>query len=43
MDPVANWSELTPEQKRDERFKRWLEAPHIEFKNREAAKEYGKY
>jgi len=25
MDSVANWSELTPEQKRDERFKRWLE------------------
>jgi uroporphyrinogen-III decarboxylase len=40
MDSVANWSELTPEQKRDERFKRWLEAPHVEFRSPEARELY---
>jgi len=40
MDTVANWSELTPDQKREERFKRWLEAPSVEFKNPEAKKAY---
>lgn len=34
------WQELTPEEKRDERFKRWLEAPDIEFKSPEAKKAY---
>ena len=40
MDSVSNWSELTPEQKRDERFKRWLEAPDVEFRSPEAKNLY---
>ena len=40
MDTVENWSELTPEQKREERFNRWLEAPGVEFKNEGAKKLY---
>jgi hypothetical protein len=39
IDIVENWSELTPEQKREGRFKRWL-APDIEFVNPEAEKLY---
>jgi uroporphyrinogen-III decarboxylase len=34
------WSELTPEEKREARFKRWLEAPGVNFKNEEAKKNY---
>ena len=39
MDTVKNWSELTPEQKREERFKRWL-SPDIEFSSPQAEKLY---
>ncbi len=39
-DTVENWSELTPEQKREERFKKWLAAPGVNFKNKEAEKLY---
>ncbi len=39
-DSVKNWSELTPAQKREERFKRWLAAPGVKFRNREAEKLY---
>lgn len=34
------WSELTPEEKREARFKRWLEAPSVNFKSEEAKKNY---
>ena len=30
-DKAPNWSELTPEQKREERFKKWLAAPGIKL------------
>ena len=40
MESVANWSEMTPEQRRDKRFKRWLEASDIEFRSPEAKKIY---
>ncbi len=36
----AEWSKLTPEEKRDERFKRWLEAPGVEFVSPEANEAY---
>jgi hypothetical protein len=39
-DSVKNWSELTPAQKREERFKRWLAAPGVKFRNQEAEKLY---
>jgi hypothetical protein len=34
------WSELTPEEKRKRRFKRWLEEPGVEFSSIEAGKVY---
>lgn len=39
MDTVKNWSELTPEQKREERFKRWL-SPDVKFSSPQAEKLY---
>ncbi|OGO32727.1 MAG: hypothetical protein A2Z29_07910 [Chloroflexi bacterium RBG_16_56_11] len=39
-DSVKNWAELTPAQKREARFRRWLEAPGVKFKNAEAKKLY---
>lgn len=39
MDTVKNWSELTPEQKREERFKRWL-SPDVKFSTPQAEKLY---
>jgi uroporphyrinogen-III decarboxylase len=36
---AKNWSELSPEQKREERFKRWL-SPNIKFDSPEAEKLY---
>ncbi|MBN1176448.1 MAG: hypothetical protein JXA51_02075 [Dehalococcoidales bacterium] len=39
-EAVKNWKELTSEQKREERFRRWLEAPGVNFKNREARELY---
>jgi hypothetical protein len=41
-ETVKNWKELTPQQKQAERFKKWLEASGIEFKNPEAKKLYQK-
>ena len=35
-----DWSKLTPKQKQEARFKRWLEAPGVTFKNEEAKKLY---
>jgi uroporphyrinogen-III decarboxylase len=34
------WAELTPEEKREERFKRWLEAPGVNFNSPEARENY---
>ena len=40
MDGVENWKELTPAQKQEARFKKWLDAPGVKFKNKEAEKLY---
>jgi uroporphyrinogen-III decarboxylase len=40
METEQKWAELTPEQKREVRFKRWLEAPGVEFASPEAEKAY---
>jgi hypothetical protein len=40
MEGVTNWKELTPDQKRQARFQRWLDAPGVKFKNPEAQKLY---
>ena len=40
METVANWKELTWEQKREERFKKWLEAPGVTFNSPEAKEKY---
>jgi uroporphyrinogen-III decarboxylase len=37
---VKIWSELSPEQRREERFKKWLSPEGIEFKNHDAEKLY---
>jgi len=34
------WAELTPEEKREERFKQWLEAPGVKFSSQEAEQAY---
>jgi hypothetical protein len=39
IDRIDVWSKLTPEQKREERFKRWL-SPDVEFVSPEAEKLY---
>jgi uroporphyrinogen-III decarboxylase len=39
MEGVANWEKLTWQEKREERFKRWL-SPNIKFANLEAEKLY---
>ena len=40
MDDVINWQELTPRQKRQERFKKWLNPPGIKFNSHEAEAQY---
>jgi hypothetical protein len=40
MEGIANWKELTPDQKRQARFQRWLDAPGVKFKNKEAEQLY---
>jgi hypothetical protein len=40
MEGIANWKELTPDQKRQARFKRWLDAPGVKFRNKEAEQLY---
>jgi hypothetical protein len=40
MEKEKEWSELTPAEKREERFKRWLSAPGVEFTSPEAKKAY---
>ena len=39
MDTVDNWAELTPEQRREERFKRWL-TPDVKFASPRAGEAY---
>ena len=31
MTPVKPWAEMTWQERREERFKRWLEAPGVKF------------
>jgi hypothetical protein len=38
MTPAKQWSEMTWQEKRDERFRRWLEAPGVKFVSAEAEK-----
>jgi hypothetical protein len=40
MEGDPNWRDLTPKQKQEVRFEKWLEAPGIKFKNEEAKKLY---
>ena len=40
MEGVANWSNLTWQEKREARFKKWLYAPGVEFNSPEAKKKY---
>ncbi len=40
MPEEKEWAALTPEEKREVRFKRWLEAPDIEFISPDAKKAY---
>jgi hypothetical protein len=40
MEGIENWKELTPAQKQAARFKRWLDAPGVKFKSKEAEKLY---
>jgi len=40
MEGIKNWEKLTWQEKREERFKRWLNPETIKFKNAEAEKQY---
>jgi uroporphyrinogen-III decarboxylase len=40
MEGIQNWSNLTWEQKREERFKKWLDAPSVEFVSPAARQAY---
>jgi hypothetical protein len=40
MEGVANWEKLTWQEKREERFKRWLNPRNVKFKNKEAEQKY---
>jgi uroporphyrinogen-III decarboxylase len=40
MEGVKDWDKLTWEERREERFKKWLEAPGVNFKNPAAKKAY---
>jgi hypothetical protein len=40
MEGVANWGKLTWQEKREERFKKWLEAPGVKFNSPSAKKAY---
>ena len=41
MEGITNWSNLTWQEKREERFKRWL-SPDVKFHRKEAEKLYKK-
>ncbi len=40
MEGVPNWDEMTWQERREERFKKWLEAPGVEFNSPEARAAY---
>jgi uroporphyrinogen-III decarboxylase len=40
VESIENWSALTWQEKREARFKKWLEAPGVNFKNPAAKKKY---
>jgi uroporphyrinogen-III decarboxylase len=40
METEKEWDELTPEEKREKRFRNWLEAPGVKFESPEAKKGY---
>jgi hypothetical protein len=40
MEGIVNWNQLTWEEKREERFKKWLEAPGVKFNSPAAKKAY---
>jgi hypothetical protein len=40
MEGVKNWEKLTWQERREERFKRWLSPKNVKFKNQEAEKKY---
>jgi hypothetical protein len=40
MEKAKEWSDLTPEEKREERFKRWLSPPGVKFTSQEAKQAY---
>jgi len=40
MEGIKDWEELSWEDKREERFKKWLEAPGVKFNSPEAEKAY---
>jgi uroporphyrinogen-III decarboxylase len=40
MEGIANWEKLTWEQRREERFKKWLEAPGVKFVSPAARRAY---
>jgi uroporphyrinogen-III decarboxylase len=40
METVPNWNELSWEERREERFKKWLDAPGVEFISPEAKQKY---
>jgi hypothetical protein len=40
MEGVENWDKLTWQEKREERFKRWLNPKNVKFKNKEAENNY---
>ncbi len=40
MEGITNWEKLTWQEKREERFKRWLNPENIKFKNEEAEELY---
>jgi uroporphyrinogen-III decarboxylase len=40
MEKTKTWADMTWQEKRDERFKRWLNAPEVKFDSPEAEKQY---
>ncbi len=40
MVTETRWTDLSPEERREERFKRWLSPPHMKFSSPEAEQGY---
>jgi uroporphyrinogen-III decarboxylase len=40
MEGIVNWEKLTWQEKREERFKKWLDAPGVNFNSAEAKNKY---